>query len=200
LADRGTGTDTLFVSGTEADDSYVVADGAVFGGGLTINFANIESLQVDCKEGNDLVSVLSTSPGLDTILYGNKGSDTFHITPREVEPVTSRNLRGHRGIIEHEISTNDTGYKEVLVEGVAVDILDNDGDFGYVNFVQNQAVYLLFEDDPVRTLNFTGTRWIRSVQIIPQFPFVCSSLLLVRCSFLVATSVSNSDSFWKALC
>lgn len=78
--DGGTGSDTLFVSGTEEDDSYVVTDKAVVGGGLSINFANIQNLQVDCKEGNDLVSVLSTSPALSTVLYGNLGSDTFNVS------------------------------------------------------------------------------------------------------------------------
>ena len=34
--------------------------------------------------------------------------------------------------------------------------MDNDGDFGWVNVVQNEAVYLLFEDDPTHTVNFTG--------------------------------------------
>ena len=158
--DGGTGTDTLFVSGTEADDSYVVTSGAVFGGGLTVNFANIESLQVDCKEGNDLVSVLSTSPSVSTILYGNLGSDTFNITPREVAPVTSRNLRGHRGILEHSLSSSDSEYDRLLVEGVAVDILDNDGDFGYVNVVQNEATYVLFEDDSSHSFTFTGMLYI----------------------------------------
>jgi hypothetical protein len=52
------------VVGTEEDDSYVVADGKVFGGGLTISFTNIESLEVTGEFGNDLITVLSTSPSL----------------------------------------------------------------------------------------------------------------------------------------
>lgn len=71
--DGGTGVDRIFVNGTKEDDSYVVTAGKVFGGGLTINFANIKSLEVDCQEVNDLVSVLSTSPELLTTLYGNLG-------------------------------------------------------------------------------------------------------------------------------
>lgn len=69
--------------------------------------------------------------------------------------MTSRNLRGHRGILEHELSSDDLGYDELLIEGVAVDILDND--VGYVNFVQNEAVSLLFEDDLSHSFYFTGT-------------------------------------------
>jgi hypothetical protein len=153
--DGGGGSDTLFVSGTEADDLYVLTSEAIFGGGLTITFANIESLQLDMREGNDLVSVLSTSPTVSTVLYGNLGSDSFQvrmkfvhcmpaklfpnktknysflallqITPREVAPVTSHNLRGHTGLLEHEISSNDAKYDGMLMEGVAVHVLDNNG-------------------------------------------------------------------------
>lgn len=83
-------------------------------------------------------------------------STTSQITPREVAPVTSRNLRGHRGILEHDIASGDDDYNGLLVEGVAVDVLDNDGMFGWVNFVQNEAVNLLFEDDLSQTISFTG--------------------------------------------
>ena len=124
--------DTLFVQGTEEDDSYVVADGKVFGGGLTINFQNIEALEVDGLYGNDYIAVLSTPPTLNTTLYGNLGSDTFEICPRDVKPVTSKNLRGHRGILEHTIvSTGDSEYDELRIAGVAVDVIDNDGNYGW---------------------------------------------------------------------
>lgn len=45
--DGGTGFDVLLVAGTEEDDSYVVTDGKILGGGLTINFANLEQISVD---------------------------------------------------------------------------------------------------------------------------------------------------------
>lgn len=70
------------------------------------------------REGNDLFSVLSTSPELSTVLYGNRGSDRFEIAPRNVDPVVSKNLRGHRGILEHTVdSVSDVGYDGMLVEG-----------------------------------------------------------------------------------
>lgn len=45
-------TDTLIISGTELDDSYVVTDGEILGGGLSVSFQNIESLMVAAQEGN----------------------------------------------------------------------------------------------------------------------------------------------------
>jgi hypothetical protein len=144
--DGGTGDDLLIVVGTEGDDSYVVADGNVYGGGLSIKFQAIERLAVSTAEGNDLVSILSTSPDFRTSIYGALGSDTFVACPREVEPVVSKNLRGHRGIIEHSISSDDERYDALLVEGVAVEVHDNDGLYGYVNVVEEDTTHVLFED------------------------------------------------------
>ena len=92
--DGGTGTDTLVVVGTEFDDKFVIESGKVYGGGLSIKFQNIDKLDVIAAEGNDLISVLSTSPSFSTSLYGAKGSDLFEVCPRTVEPVVSKNLRG----------------------------------------------------------------------------------------------------------
>jgi Ca2+-binding RTX toxin-like protein len=122
------------------------ADRNVYGGGLSIKFVNIELLEVSCQEGNDLVSVLSTAPGVETKMYGSLGSDEFVVTPRNVEPVASKNLRGHRGILEHAISSNDTDYDKLLIEGVAVEVLDNDGDYGYINIVGFEVFHLLDEE------------------------------------------------------
>ena len=145
--DGGTGTDSLLVVGTEADDSYVVQDGKIFGGGLTIKYRNIETLDVTGEEGNDLISILSTSPDIALSIYGAKGSDRFEITPRSVDPMTSKNLRGHRGIIEHVISAPyDPEYDGLRIRGIAVDILDNDGDYGYVSVVDQEDIHLMSED------------------------------------------------------
>jgi hypothetical protein len=141
--DGGTGDDLLIVVGTEGDDSYVVADGKVYGGGLSINFQAIERLELSTAEGNDLVSILSTSPDVRTSIYGALGSDSFVVCPREVEPVVSKNLRGHRGIIEHSISSDDERYDALLVEeGVAVEVHDNDGVYGYVNVVEEDTTHM----------------------------------------------------------
>lgn len=48
--------------GTEADDNYVVTEGQIFGGGLSIRFSNIEKLDVTGEAGNDGMCSCSLSP------------------------------------------------------------------------------------------------------------------------------------------
>lgn len=72
--DGGTGNDRLVVVGTEADDKYVVTDGQVFGGGLTISYTNIEALEVTGEAGDDTITILSTSPSLVTYVPSNRTS------------------------------------------------------------------------------------------------------------------------------
>ena len=84
----------LTVIGTEMNDRYVVQSGKVFGGGLSIKFTNIAFLDAVAEEGDDEYVILSTLPNMLLTLYGGLGSDTFSVTPRSVNPVISKNLRG----------------------------------------------------------------------------------------------------------
>jgi hypothetical protein len=199
--DGGTGTDKLVVAGTDEDDSYVVTSKNIYGGGLTINYANIEDLQVDGQPGNDRITILSTSPTLSTTLFGNLGSDIFEICPREVEPVTSRNLRGHRGILEHEIrSDGDPAYEGLLTEGIAVDIHDNDGDFAFINMVENEAVHLLFEEDSAHSFTFTGKFsyfWFRQ-RTLSTSEAVKDHVTGRHCLLLPAITLNGCSSFFFA--
>lgn len=166
--DGGTGKDRLIVVGTEYDDSYVVSDGKVYGGGLSINFNSIESVEVTAAAGNDLISVLSTSPNFGTTIYGGLGSDTFKICPREVDPVISKNLRGHRGIIEHSVSTDADAkddYTGLIVEGIPVEIHDNDGEYAYVTVYEKDTTHVMDEDGTVFT--DTGTAEYFSFWVYP---------------------------------
>jgi hypothetical protein len=144
--DGGTGIDRLTIVGTEFGDKYVIDDGKIFGGGLTVKFTNINYLDVAGLEGDDEFYVLSTNPSLLLSLYGSLGSDTFFITPESVKPVISKNLRGHRGIFEHLVSSSDPHYMDMKVRGVQCDVLDNDGDFGYVSVVDQGGFHLMTED------------------------------------------------------
>jgi hypothetical protein len=119
----------LIVVRTDEDDSYVVSDGQVLGGGLSIIYSNIESLSVSSEAGNDLISALWSSPTLITNIVGSLGTDQFVVNWPTVEPIVSKNLRGNRGILEHDISSVDQEYDDLLIEGVAVTVLDNDGLF-----------------------------------------------------------------------
>ncbi|CAB9505197.1 Kringle domain [Seminavis robusta] len=144
--DGGTGNDRAVIVGTEADDNYVVTDGNIYGGGLSVRFSNIEMLDVTGEAGNDVFSILSTNPNVITSVYGALGSDTFYIAPRSVDPVISKNTKGHTGVLEHEIASADEEYNGLLVEGIAVNVLDND-ELGYIQVVETSASYVLTEDD-----------------------------------------------------
>ena len=59
----------------------------------------------------------------------------------------SKNLRGHRGIIEHTIvSSEDEGYDGLVVRGVEANVIDNDGDYGWVYTVDQGGFHLMTED------------------------------------------------------
>jgi len=145
--DGGTGTNRLTIVGTEFGDLYVVNDGLIYGGGLSVKFVNIAYVDVAGLEGDDKIVVLSTNPSTVVSLYGGLGSDTFIVTPQEVEPVISKNLRGHRGIIEHEIVSDDPNYRGLKIRGIQADVLDNDGNFGYVSIVDQTDGFHLMEED-----------------------------------------------------
>lgn len=144
--DGGTGMDRLSIVGTEFGDKYVVDEGKIFGGGLTVKFTNINYLDVVGLEGDDEFYVLSTNPSLLLSLYGSLGSDTFVITPDSIGPVISKNLRGHRGILEHSVVSGDPHYTGLTARGIQCDVLDNDGAFGYVSVVDQGGFHLMTED------------------------------------------------------
>lgn len=68
--DGGTGKNRLTIVGTEAGDRYVIQDGAIFGGGLSIKFTNIAYLDAVGEEGDDEFYVMSTDPSVFLSLYG----------------------------------------------------------------------------------------------------------------------------------
>lgn len=70
--DGGTGTNRLTIVGTEAGDRYVIQDGAIFGGGLSVKFTNIAFLDASGEEGDDEFVILSTSPSVLLSLYGGE--------------------------------------------------------------------------------------------------------------------------------
>ena len=136
----------MLIIGTEAADRYVIQNGKIFGSGISVKFTNIASVDVTGEAGDDTFIILSTTPDMIVKLYGALGSDEFVVTPRYVDPVVSRNFRGHRGIIEHELSSADPAYDGLAIRGVQADIMDNDGDLGYIMVVDQKDFHLMTED------------------------------------------------------
>ena len=73
--DGGDGFDTLVLIGTEADDIFVISKDGLWGAGRYVSFVGIEKVDVDGAEGDDLFVVVSTSPTVQTRIFGGLGSD-----------------------------------------------------------------------------------------------------------------------------
>jgi len=125
--DGGDGFDTVIIIGTEFGDDFIITKNGVYGAGLNVNFVNIESLSVDGAEGDDRFYVMSTSEKFATQIFGGLGSDTFNMSG-DTPPVISNDLRGHSGVITHEIENTDTDtiYDETIIAGISANVADND--------------------------------------------------------------------------
>jgi RTX calcium-binding nonapeptide repeat (4 copies) len=127
--DGGDGLDTVIVIGTEFEDDFVVSSKGIYGAGLNVNYINIERLVVDGAEGDDRFFILGTGPDLVTEIDGGLGSDLFQIGgPTPANGVASRNLRGHGGLISHNVVSTDPSstYNGIDVKGVSANVADND--------------------------------------------------------------------------
>lgn len=63
-------------------------------------------------------------------------------------------MRGHRGIIEHSILSNDEEYDGLKIAGIQADVLDNDGSKGYVSVVDQTRGYHLMSEDGMGSFTF----------------------------------------------
>lgn len=123
--DGGDGFDRVIIIGTEFGDDLVVTKDGVYGAGLNVNFVNVESLTVDMAEGDDRVYVRSTGEDMITEIFGGLGSDTFNMSG-PTPPVISNDLRGHSGIVTHDIENAGTEYDETIIAGISANVSDND--------------------------------------------------------------------------
>ncbi len=75
--DGGAGFDRLVIEGTDADDVFVITDTAVYGGGRSIDYTNIEGIVILGGAGNDTFYVLGNN--IPLTIEGGSGSDTVNI-------------------------------------------------------------------------------------------------------------------------
>ncbi len=130
--DGGDGMDTVVIIGTEFGDDFVVTEDGVYGAGLTVSFVNIEVLRVDAAEGNDRIFIQSTSEKFLTEVFGGLGEDTVFMSG-DTPPIVSNDLRGHSGVVEHEVENSgysgDVAYNGQNVFGISANVADNDEPF-----------------------------------------------------------------------
>ncbi|HCE72074.1 MAG TPA: type I secretion protein, partial [Ruegeria sp.] len=119
--DGGAGYDKVIVLGTEFGDAFVIREDGVFGGGLNVNFENIEVLEVDGLEGDDDFFVLSTPIGVAVRIVGNLGSDVINIASDVTEQISSAGLEGQSSVINHDV-LSDGRYEGLSIEGVEMTV------------------------------------------------------------------------------
>ena len=141
----GTATDQLFVIGTDDTDKYVVSRDEIRGSGLSVKHRDMNLVELSGHGGDDQITVLSTAPSTETRIFGGDGENAFVFTPRVVEPVVSKNLRGHRGVLEHDVMSDDSSYSQILTQGIAVEVADNDGLYGYF-VIEDNGAHIISED------------------------------------------------------
>ena len=123
--DGGDGFDTLVLIGTEADDVFVISKDGLWGAGRYVSFVGIEKVDVDGAEGDDLFIVVSTSPTVQTRIFGGLGSDTILVGSAAPIAVAD-DLQGHSGIIEHSVESTLGNWAGIPVDGVGAEITDDD--------------------------------------------------------------------------
>ena len=123
--DGGSGYDKVVVLGTEQSDAFVVTDQGIYGAGLNVTYANVESVEVDGLEGNDTFFVLSTRKGVTTTILGGPGDDTFNVSGDVTQPIVSRDLTGRSGVIENTVTA--TNEAPGLLPGQSYNGIDGGG-------------------------------------------------------------------------
>jgi hypothetical protein len=121
----GAGFDTVTVLGTERDDNFIITADGIFGAGLAVHVDGVEeSLEVDGLEGDDQFFVLGTRDNVATRVIGGLGSDTFNVASDVTAEVFSQDLDGRSGVIDHGAASTDPHYNQLLVDGIALTIAD----------------------------------------------------------------------------
>jgi len=125
--DGGAGTDSYAVAGTDGDDKFFITKDGILTEGVSANVTGVESSAAEAGAGDDTFYVLGTKEGTDTVLHGGLGADTVvQGGLAESVPLQSLDLRGHSGLIEHEVVTDDAAYSKVAAKSLQVNVIDDD--------------------------------------------------------------------------
>ena len=147
--DGGTGFNKLVILGTEYADHIVVTASAIYGAGLSVSYENIQVLEIDALEGDDTIDVLSTSPGVETRIYGGLGSDTINVGGDVVGDVFARDIEGTSGTVNHQVTSLDPNYNGLPAAGVDLSVAR--GNQGQVVITQSDGFTAVYENGCFKT-------------------------------------------------
>lgn len=77
--DGGLGNDSLFVRGTDGDDTVIISKEGTLSNVLSIKASGVEKSTFDAAAGDDLFNVIGNNKGEVNNLNGGKGNDTFSV-------------------------------------------------------------------------------------------------------------------------
>ncbi len=147
----GTGFNTLVLLGTAANDTFVVTQDGIFGGGLNITYTNIQAVTIDGLEGNDTIYVESTPQDVVTTINGGAGDDTTIVGGDVTGAVISSSSQGSSSVTDNAVTSNDSQYNNIFAAGLQVTVGNTSG--GAVISQPSQAV--VHVGDPSSITSFT---------------------------------------------
>ena len=115
----GAGTDTTSINGTEADDTFVFADGTVYSSNVDVQSVGIENYNVNGGAGDDSFYVLDTKDGSVINIHGNDGNDSFYNGGAQVAD-------GVENVIVIREESDDSS--ATAEEGIDIQFVDANGD------------------------------------------------------------------------
>ncbi len=86
--DGGDGSDTVSLIGSEGNDSFLINEDGIFGGGYSISVSGSELIEIDGLEGDDTFYIQATPAGVTVKVIGGLGSDEFIVTGDVLSNIT----------------------------------------------------------------------------------------------------------------
>jgi hypothetical protein len=120
--DGGLGFNKLVILGTEFADHIVVTDHGIFGAGMSVTYRNVQVIEIDALQGDDTIDVLSTAPGTAVRVVGGDGSNQINVAGDVNGNVYSQDINGTSSVVNHQISSADLTYDNLVVSGVSVNV------------------------------------------------------------------------------
>lgn len=115
--DGGLGNDSMFVRGTNGDDTVIVSKDGMLSDIVSVKASGVESTTFDAAAGDDLFNVIGNNKGEITNLNGGKGNDTFSMGGLDADhTLRSSNTDGQSCDIKYELLDSENKVLESKTE------------------------------------------------------------------------------------
>lgn len=115
--DGGLGNDSMFVRGTNGNDTVIVSKDGMLSDIVSVKASGVESTTFDAAAGDDLFNVIGNNKGEITNLNGGKGNDTFSMGDLDADhTLRSSNTDGQSCDIKYELLDSENKVLESKTE------------------------------------------------------------------------------------